>query len=63
MNQQVNAPRIHRNMVPTGTRFSWESFNEAAPSANEAGTFARNGLVEQISMTWDKSDYLWYLTE
>lgn len=50
-------------MVPSGTRFSWESFNEAAPSANEAGTFARNGLVEQISMTWDKSDYFWYLTE
>ncbi|KFK27244.1 hypothetical protein AALP_AA8G356800 [Arabis alpina] len=60
---KVNAAGIHRNMVPTGTRFSWESFTEASPSANEAGTFARNGLVEQISMTWDKSDYLWYLTD
>ncbi|WZY81181.1 hypothetical protein YC2023_027565 [Brassica napus] len=59
----VNAPRVHRNMVPTGTRFSWESFNEATPSANERDTFARNGLVEQISMTWDKSDYFWYLTD
>ncbi|KAF3512793.1 hypothetical protein F2Q69_00001115 [Brassica cretica] len=60
---KVNAPRVHRNMVPTGTRFSWESFNEATPSANERDTFARNGLVEQISMTWDKSDYFWYLTD
>jgi hypothetical protein len=50
-------------MVPTGTKFSWGSFNEATPTANEAGTFARNGLVEQISMTWDKSDYFWYITE
>ncbi|KAF3541392.1 hypothetical protein F2Q69_00019481 [Brassica cretica] len=60
---KVNAPSVHRNMVSTGTRFSWESFNEVVPFANEAGTFARNGLVEQISMTWDKSDYLWYLTD
>ncbi|XP_010451557.1 PREDICTED: beta-galactosidase 4-like [Camelina sativa] len=60
---KVNAPGIHRNMVPTGTGFSWGSYSEAAPSANEAGTFARNGLVEQLSMTWDKSDYFWYLTD
>ena len=59
----MNAPSVHRNMVSTGTRFSWESFNEVVPFVNEAGTFARNGLVEQISMTWDKSDYFWYLTE
>ncbi|KAF2564968.1 hypothetical protein F2Q70_00014887 [Brassica cretica] len=60
---KVNAPSVHRNMVSTGTRFSWESFQEVVPFANEAGTFARNGLVEQISMTWDKSDYFWYLTD
>ncbi|CAG7892408.1 unnamed protein product, partial [Brassica rapa] len=60
---KVNAPSAHRNMVSTGTRFSWESFNEVVPFANEAGTFPRNGLVEQISMTWDKSDYFWYLTD
>ncbi|CAF1893551.1 hypothetical protein Bca4012_048783 [Brassica carinata] len=60
---KVNAPSVHRNMVSTGTRFSWESFNEVVPFVNEAGTFARNGLVEQISMTWDKSDYFWYLTD
>ncbi|KAJ4911199.1 Beta-galactosidase 4 [Raphanus sativus] len=60
---KVNAPGVHRNMVSTGTRFSWGSFNEVVPFANEAGTFARNGLAEQISMTWDKSDYLWYLTD
>ncbi|KAJ0246091.1 Beta-galactosidase 4 [Hirschfeldia incana] len=60
---KVNAPGVHRNMVSTGTRFSWESFSEVVPFANEAGTFARNGLVEQISMTWDKSDYFWYLTD
>ncbi|CAH8338182.1 unnamed protein product [Eruca vesicaria subsp. sativa] len=60
---KINAPSVHRNMVSTGTRFSWESFSEVVPFANEAGTFARNGLVEQLSMTWDKSDYFWYLTD
>ncbi|GMN53119.1 hypothetical protein TIFTF001_022272 [Ficus carica] len=27
------------------------------------GTFASDGLTEQLSVTWDKTDYLWYLTD
>jgi len=50
-------------MIPTSTKFSWESYNEGSPSSNEAGTFVKDGLVEQISMTRDKTDYFWYFTE
>lgn len=52
-------------MVPTNTKLSWGSYNEEIPSPNDNdnGTFSQDGLVEQISMTRDKTDYLWYLAE
>lgn len=60
---QVSTSSIHMKMVPTNTKFSWGSYNEEVPSANDNGTFAQDGLVEQISITRDKTDYFWYLTE
>lgn len=60
---QIRSPNMPMKMVPTSTRFSWESYNEAIPSSSDYGTFARDGLLEQISMTRDKTDYFWYLTE
>nr|XP_010910613.2 beta-galactosidase [Elaeis guineensis] len=41
--------------------FSWESYNEDINSL-DSDAFTKDGLVEQISMTWDRSDYLWYTT-
>ncbi|XP_008793242.1 beta-galactosidase [Phoenix dactylifera] len=41
--------------------FSWNSYNEDTNSL-DADAFTKDGLVEQISMTWDRSDYLWYTT-
>lgn len=60
---QVRAPSIHMKMVSTNTPLSWGSYNEEIPSANDNGTFSQDGLVEQISITRDKTDYFWYLTE
>jgi beta-galactosidase len=60
---KIRAPTILMKMIPTSTKFSWESYNEGSPSSNEAGTFVKDGLVEQISMTRDKTDYFWYFTE
>ncbi|CAL9104789.1 unnamed protein product [Musa textilis] len=40
-------------------RFSWESFSEDTNSLGD-NSFTKDGLVEQISMTWDRTDYLWY---
>ena len=61
---QVSAPRFHMKMTPVSSgAFSWQSYNEQTVSADDSDTFARNGLWEQISITWDTSDYLWYTTE
>ncbi|VAI57128.1 unnamed protein product [Triticum turgidum subsp. durum] len=42
-------------------RFAWQSYSEDTNSL-DGSAFTKNGLVEQLSMTWDKSDYLWYTT-
>ncbi|CAN6922538.1 unnamed protein product [Brassica oleracea] len=60
---QVRTPSIQMKMVPTNTQLSWGSYSEEIPSPNYNGTFAKDGLVEQISITRDKTDYLWYLTD
>ncbi|KAL1201285.1 Beta-galactosidase 2 [Cardamine amara subsp. amara] len=60
---KIRAPTILMKMVPTSTRFSWQSYNEESPSSNDDGTFVKDGLVEQVSMTRDKTDYFWYLTD
>ncbi|CAH8320509.1 unnamed protein product [Eruca vesicaria subsp. sativa] len=60
---KVRSPSILMKMVPTSTRFSWESYNEAIPTSSDYATFAQDGLLEQVSMTRDKTDYFWYLTD
>lgn len=60
---QIRVPSIPMKMVPTSTRFPWESYHEEIPSSYDVDTFAKDGLVEQISMTRDKTDYFWYLAE
>ncbi|WZZ76146.1 hypothetical protein YC2023_087516 [Brassica napus] len=62
---KVRTPSIHMKMVPTNTKLSWGSYNEEIPypNDNDNGTFSQDGLVEQINMTRDKTDYLWYLAD
>ncbi|PON99542.1 Glycoside hydrolase [Trema orientale] len=50
-------------MLPTNTEmFSWESYNEDVSSIDDRSTFTAPGLLEQINVTRDSSDYLWYIT-
>lgn len=50
-------------MVSSGTQlFSWETFNEDLTSLDDSSTFTAPGLLEQINVTRDASDYLWYMT-
>ena len=52
-------------MLPTNTRmFSWESFDEDISSLDDGSsiTTTTSGLLEQINVTRDTSDYLWYIT-
>lgn len=60
---KVRAPRVHRSMTPANSAFNWQSYNEQPAFSGESGSWTANGLLEQLSQTWDKSDYLWYMTD
>ena len=50
-------------MQPTNKEvFSWETFNEDLTSLDDRSTFTAVGLLEQINVTRDATDYLWYTT-
>ncbi|GAA0153644.1 galactosidase [Lithospermum erythrorhizon] len=50
-------------MLPTNVKlFSWEIFNEDLSSLYDRSTFTVPGLLEQVNVTRDTSDYLWYTT-
>ncbi|KAK3152512.1 hypothetical protein QOZ80_2BG0159990 [Eleusine coracana subsp. coracana] len=57
----VKEPTLVPKMNPV-LRFAWQSFSENTNSLDDSA-FTKDGLVEQLSMTWDKSDYLWYTTQ
>nr|ACC78255.1 beta-galactosidase [Carica papaya] len=50
-------------MIAVNSAFSWQSYNEETPSANYDAVFTKDGLWEQISVTRDATDYLWYMTD
>lgn len=41
---------------------TWQSYNEEINSFSEEEAFTAVGLLEQINMTRDNTDYLWYTT-
>ncbi|CDO97918.1 unnamed protein product [Coffea canephora] len=59
---RVGAQSAQMKMNPVIKGFSWESYNEETAS-NEDNAFTVSGLLEQINVTRDNSDYLWYSTE
>ena len=50
-------------MIPVGGAFPWHSYVEEVPTANDSDAVAMVGLYEQINVTRDSTDYLWYLTK
>uniref|UniRef100_A0A0A0LWT7 beta-galactosidase n=1 Tax=Cucumis sativus TaxID=3659 RepID=A0A0A0LWT7_CUCSA len=59
---KVGAPTSQPKMTPVSS-FSWLSYNEETASAYTEDTTTMAGLVEQISVTRDSTDYLWYMTD
>ncbi|XP_051132735.1 beta-galactosidase 5-like [Andrographis paniculata] len=58
----VRSPASWAQMLPTNARMlSWETYSEDV-SANNDKRFAVLGLLEQLNVTRDTSDYLWYTT-
>jgi hypothetical protein len=41
----------------------WERYDEEVTSLAAAPLITSTGLLEQINVTRDTSDYLWYITE
>ncbi|KAF7837990.1 beta-galactosidase-like isoform X1 [Senna tora] len=60
---KVNAPRTELTFTPVIKSFAWQSFNEEPASSSQDDTITANALREQISMTRDSTDYLWYMTD
>jgi len=50
-------------MTPVINSFSWESYFDGVPTADNGAKFTEKELREQLGVTWDNSDYLWYMTE
>ncbi|NP_001280755.1 beta-galactosidase precursor [Malus domestica] len=50
-------------MKPVYSRLPWQSFIEETTTSDESGTTTLDGLYEQIYMTRDATDYLWYMTD
>lgn len=59
---KVNYPSSNVKFTPVG-RLSWQSYTESTPTADDSDALSLNGLQEQISVTRDNSDYLWYMTD
>ncbi|KAH9618071.1 hypothetical protein KSS87_018105 [Heliosperma pusillum] len=63
---KVGEQTSHMEMMPSNAKiYSWESYNEdvsAVDDGSTASTISAFGLLEQINVTRDSTDYLWYKT-
>ncbi|KAK3026534.1 hypothetical protein RJ639_041831, partial [Escallonia herrerae] len=60
---KVGVQSSQMEMLPSNAEmFSWETYNEDLSSIDDSSTFTTFGLLEQINVTRDASDYLWYIT-
>ncbi|XP_047334110.1 beta-galactosidase-like [Impatiens glandulifera] len=51
-------------MIPVNDlSFSWQSYIEQTVTTDDADTLQMQGMWEQLNVTRDSSDYLWYLTD
>ncbi|PON52017.1 Glycoside hydrolase [Parasponia andersonii] len=60
---RVGAQISQMQMSATSTKLlSWETYDEDLSSLEDSSTITAVGLLEQINVTRDSSDYLWYIT-
>ncbi|PON80795.1 Glycoside hydrolase [Parasponia andersonii] len=60
---EVRAQMSRTQMLPIKAKlFSWQTFNEDISSVDEDTKITVVGLLEQLNVTRDSSDYLWYTT-
>ncbi|KAJ0674062.1 putative beta-galactosidase [Helianthus annuus] len=59
---RVGAQSALMKMTSEGGGFTWQSYNDVTESYDD-NSFTTVGLLEQVNVTRDASDYLWYMTE
>ncbi|MCD7469368.1 Beta-galactosidase 3 [Datura stramonium] len=60
---KVGVQTSKMEMLPTSSEMlSWESYNEDISALDDSSSIRSFGLLEQINVTRDTSDYLWYIT-
>ncbi|XP_073526219.1 uncharacterized protein [Phyllobates terribilis] len=60
---KVGAQTSHMEMIPSNAEiYSWESYNEDIDAEDDRSTMTADGLLEQLNVTRDVTDYLWYKT-
>lgn len=60
---KVGTQTLGYQMAATNSKFhSWETYGEDTTALEDSSTFTPPGLVEQLNVTRDSSDYLWYTT-
>lgn len=60
---KVGVQTSHMEMVPSGADIiEWESYNEDILALGDGSTITAIGLLDQLNMTRDSTDYLWYRT-
>ncbi|TKY72795.1 Beta-galactosidase protein [Spatholobus suberectus] len=52
-----------KKMTPVHSGFAWQSYNEEPASSSQDDSIAADALWEQVNVTRDSSDYLWYMTD
>lgn len=60
---KVGTQTLRYKMSATNSKLhSWETYREDTTSLEESSTCSAPGLLEQMNVTRDSSDYLWYTT-
>ncbi|PIA52828.1 hypothetical protein AQUCO_01000597v1 [Aquilegia coerulea] len=60
---KVRVQTSQMQMLPSNTKLlSWETYDEDISSLDDNKMITTNGLLEQINVTRDTSDYLWYIS-
>lgn len=60
---QVGVQTSQMQMLPADSQsLMWETYDEDVASFEDNSLISTTGLLEQINVTRDASDYLWYIT-
>ncbi|KAL5572484.1 hypothetical protein UlMin_022081 [Ulmus minor] len=59
---KVKIPSSQVKMTPVH-QFAWQSYNEETATSDDSSATTLDGLWEQIYVTRDATDYLWYMTD